>query len=827
MRKIMRLLSICLVLTLVFAGMPVAEARTAEGFIRVDGQKLVDENGKEYQIRAMANNNAWSKWEQTIERARKEHDEASFQELQQMGFNASVFSICVEYFEDDEGWEWMDENIAWAKKYGLRLIPKLTIFEGAIVDDKGIAFWSDQTVRQEYIDFWQTFADRYANETAILGYDLCNEPQVWVPGGGIEAALNAWKEVANDMISAIRMVDSNHMIFLQGMYSVVDSDTKQTVMNYNPSKMSHLFFVKDSNTVYEFHNYYPTSFTMQNMDWHGSAGLFMEYPSYDVDLSNYEWAWGGSGDYYTQANAPSEWERMSVEYIGADNVHIGEVLMRAEGLNDEALVYFDHFVLSEYDEQGHFVRNILDESFDSQDASYSVAGGQAVFDANAGVDGSGCIIVSNTAASAANNIHLGRYVLEAGHKYILSMDVKCSNLTSGFIAPSFSLFLKKADGSSYIDKQSQEKELQRQMAFGDENHVPVFMGEFGVGCYAFDENRGGETYIRDILELCSEYGLHYAHVDYHSDLFGLWESPSHETRTNLNELKRDALIIGNELNTELEVITSCAERMDESTALIELDNTKKTTVYAAVVEAGEDKPTIDTSGDGIAVGANGDSFTLDIGADAQDIYLVLKDAQGNKLNLMFEVEAWRQPAEITGISITPETAEVTAGARMAFEAQVSGTGTYNAAIAWSVSGQTSASTRMEENTLILGRDEAAASLTVTAASVGNPLFTAEAEVTVLPRTETILPAELTAIESEAFEGADFQAVVLGGKVVSIGGRAFANCASLIDVTIPESVISIAYDAFAGCRSDLVILGTAGSPAEAFADQQGYIFEILP
>jgi len=176
MRKIMRLLSICLVLTLVFAGMPVAEARTAEGFIRVDGQKLVDENGKEYQIRAMANNNAWSKWEQTIERARKEHDEASFQELQQMGFNASVFSICVEYFEDDEGWEWMDENIAWAKKYGLRLIPKLTIFEGAIVDDKGIAFWSDQTVRQEYIDFWQTFADRYANETAILGYDLCNEP---------------------------------------------------------------------------------------------------------------------------------------------------------------------------------------------------------------------------------------------------------------------------------------------------------------------------------------------------------------------------------------------------------------------------------------------------------------------------------------------------------------------------------------------------------------------------------------------------------------------------------------------------------------------------
>jgi len=164
---------------------------------------------------------------------------------------------------------------------------------------------------------------------------------------------------------------------------------------------------------------------------------------------------------------------------------------------------------------------------------------------------------------------------------------------------------------------------------------------------------------------------------------------------------------------------------------------------------------------------------------------------------------------------------------MAFEAQVSGTGTYNAAIAWSVSGQTSASTRMEENTLIIGRDEAAASVTVTAEAAGNPAFTATAEVTVLPRSVTTMPDDLVSIDSEAFEGAAFQAVVLGSNVTGIGGRAFANCAQLIDIVIPETVITIAYDAFDGCRSDLVILGTAGSPAEAFADQQGYIFEILP
>ena len=60
-----------------------------------------------------------------------------------------------------------------------------------------------------------------------------------------------------------------------------------------------------------------------------------------------------------------------------------------------------------------------------------------------------------------------------------------------------------------------------------------------------------------------------------------------------------------------------------------------------------------------------------------------------------------------------------------------------------------------------------------------------------------LPAMLSAIETEAFEGAAFEAVIVPDGCTSIGSRAFASCPNLIYVKISASVTSIADDAFEG------------------------------
>ncbi len=75
-------------------------------------------------------------------------------------------------------------------------------------------------------------------------------------------------------------------------------------------------------------------------------------------------------------------------------------------------------------------------------------------------------------------------------------------------------------------------------------------------------------------------------------------------------------------------------------------------------------------------------------------------------------------------------------------------------------------------------------------------------VRILPAREDLdileLPANLTAIDTEAFAGAACQCVVVPDGCVSIGPRAFANCPNLVYVRIPASVQTVAEDAFEGC-----------------------------
>ena len=87
---------------------------------------------------------------------------------------------------------------------------------------------------------------------------------------------------------------------------------------------------------------------------------------------------------------------------------------------------------------------------------------------------------------------------------------------------------------------------------------------------------------------------------------------------------------------------------------------------------------------------------------------------------------------------------------------------------------------------------------------------------------TVLPSSLRALEEEAFANVPVQIVELPEGCQSIGSRAFADCAQLRGVRIPASVTSISDDAFAGCASDLVILTTQDSAAQAFAGRLGML-----
>jgi len=83
----------------------------------------------------------------------------------------------------------------------------------------------------------------------------------------------------------------------------------------------------------------------------------------------------------------------------------------------------------------------------------------------------------------------------------------------------------------------------------------------------------------------------------------------------------------------------------------------------------------------------------------------------------------------------------------------------------------------------------------------------------------VLPCSLKTIEDEAFEKCAFVSVRLKDGIEVIGKRAFADCANLRQIEMPDSVKHIAPDAFDG-NGLIIIFCQEGSYAKQYADEHG-------
>lgn len=111
-----------------------------------------------------------------------------------------------------------------------------------------------------------------------------------------------------------------------------------------------------------------------------------------------------------------------------------------------------------------------------------------------------------------------------------------------------------------------------------------------------------------------------------------------------------------------------------------------------------------------------------------------------------------------------------------------------------------------------------ATITVTARNSGK---TAKFTVTVTEAVTLNLPASLKAVSDESFVGMAASEIIIPDGCVSIGARAFADCANLTDVTIPASVTEIAEDAFAGCSGVTITTPASSAAAQMFGGMEGF------
>lgn len=156
------------------------------------------------------------------------------------------------WFED--GFARIDSLLDWCADNQMYLILDLHGAPGGQGKDANISdydptkpsLWESAENRRKTVALWVKLAERYVNEPWIGGYDLINEPNWDLTGNTL------LRQLYVDITNAIRQVDTNHMIIIEGNWFAND---------YNG-----LTSPWDDNMVYSFHKYW-TYNTLNELNW--------------------------------------------------------------------------------------------------------------------------------------------------------------------------------------------------------------------------------------------------------------------------------------------------------------------------------------------------------------------------------------------------------------------------------------------------------------------------------------------------------------------------------------------------------------------------------
>ncbi len=241
------------------AAAPLAPAAAAPGFVRAEGTRFVNPDGSTFHIKGMSFGN-WllpegymfkftvQRSPQDIEdvieylagpeeaaRFWKDFREAYIQEedvafLAASGFTTIRVPLHWKFFLDPakpdtvdpngEGWGRIDRLVGWARAHGIKLILDIHAAPGGqtgVNHDDGVGYpltFYVPEYQRRTVTMWRAIAERYRNETAVLGYDLLNEPIT--PYHDTDFLNSRLEPFYRKLVEAVREVDPNHPIMLAG-----------------------------------------------------------------------------------------------------------------------------------------------------------------------------------------------------------------------------------------------------------------------------------------------------------------------------------------------------------------------------------------------------------------------------------------------------------------------------------------------------------------------------------------------------------------------------------------------------------------------------------
>lgn len=460
----------------------------------------------------------------------KIYDAVDFQRIKALGFNTVRLNMWYRTFEEKtapyaykaEGWQWLEQTILWAKKAGIYLNLTMQAPPGGFQGPgSNTGFWSRAEDQARLKALWVEIARRYRNEPTIAAMDILNEPNP--PRDA------TWQAYAKEVVAAVRAVDPNHLLIVEQSFA---GDVQP-------------FLVPDANVMYEFHLYDPWQYASQLSPKYG-RGFYGQYPDPLVSLP----ASSFTKSYTTGARisaGSSGWIQYTSEPVTITDSAVYAAVPVLVAAHTSGRVFFDDFVVEEFDPQGHFSRRIT--HVDLEDASKlpalwqyaqpmrdpfitpttswtSAALGGSAAKSNEAVGHSGTSSLSVGPASGGSYGLINpllEFGVRPGYSYRISGWMQGSQVGGEAY---FALQLRKR-GAGQLPKPLTKARVREsfhdwsQAGFYVAHDVPFNVGEFGTSYPNVALDLGGLTWLGDVIDLIDELGGSYQYFNYHGSIFGL------------------------------------------------------------------------------------------------------------------------------------------------------------------------------------------------------------------------------------------------------------------------------------------------------------------
>jgi aryl-phospho-beta-D-glucosidase BglC (GH1 family) len=192
--------------------------------------------------------------------------EADIRHIKKTGFNSVRIPFDYRLFQNEyflgayapRGMELLERVVEWCRKHGLYAILDMHATPGSQAgwhsDDGYVYPWLFGDDNEVYVSqisaIWQSIAKRFAREPMVLGYDLMNEP---IHQYCDTAVLNKRLEpVLKRIIAAIRAVDKNHMVIVEGAFWARNFDMFSAPLDPNMSFSTHLYSLTAEYTSFDY-----------------------------------------------------------------------------------------------------------------------------------------------------------------------------------------------------------------------------------------------------------------------------------------------------------------------------------------------------------------------------------------------------------------------------------------------------------------------------------------------------------------------------------------------------------------------------------------------